>query len=382
MQESSKIKIGITGQIGFVGSHLYNTLGLYPDCYERIPFEDAFFDDFDALCCFVKQCDVIVHLAGMNRHPDPQVIYDTNLRLSKQLIAAMEAMKVGPYVLFSSSTQEEQDNLYGSSKRKGRQLLQAWAERQQAAFTGLIIPNVYGPFGKPNYNSFVATFCYKLTHNEQAKILTDSEVPLIYVGSLVKFILDKIKKYAINKSFNTESILLAHDMQAKVSDILFLLEKFKTTYVDNGYIPSLNNENEKNLFYTFHSYIDHARFYPKILEQFNDERGSFVETIRFGTGGQSSFSLTLPGITRGNHFHTRKIERFTVIKGKARIELRRIGSKEVLAFDLEGNRPAYVDMPIWHTHNITNTGKDELYTQFWINEWYNKEDGDTYFEKV
>ena len=92
--------------------------------------------------------------------------------------------------------------------------------------------------------------------------------------------------------------------------------------------------------------------------------------------------MTLPGVTRGNHFHTRKIERFTVIKGKARIQLRRIGTKEVISFDLEGSRPAYVDMPIWYTHNITNIGKDELYTQFWINEWYNKEDGDTYFEKI
>ncbi|HOF16640.1 MAG TPA: NAD-dependent epimerase/dehydratase family protein [Bacteroidales bacterium] len=382
MQEHSKIRVGITGQIGFVGSHLYNTLGLYPERYERIPFEDAFYDDFDALCRFVKQCDVVVHLAAMNRHPDPQVIYDTNLRLVKQLIEAMEAMDVRPYLLFSSSIQEEKDNLYGSSKREGRKLLHAWAERKQAAFSGLIIPNVYGPFGRPNYNSFVATFCYKLTHNEQAQILTDSEVPLIYVGSLVKIILDKIDKYAENKLFKTENVLLPHDMQVKVSDILSLLEKFKTTYIDKGYIPALNNDNEKNLFYTFHSFIEHAWFYPKVLEKFADERGFFVETVRFGTSGQTSFSLTLPGVTRGNHFHTRKIERFTVIKGKARIQLRRIGTKEVISFDLEGSRPAYVDMPIWYTHNITNIGKDELYTQFWINEWYNKEDGDTYFEKI
>ncbi len=382
MQETAKIRIGITGQIGFVGSCLYNTLGLQSELYERIPFEDSFFDDFDALCRFVKDCDVIVHLAGMNRHLDPQVIYDTNIRLVKQLIKAMERLAVRPYVIFSSSTQEEKDNLYGSSKREGRLLLQSWAERQHAMFTALIIPNVYGPFGKPNYNSFMATFCYKLTHNEQPQIITDAEVSLIYVGSLVQIMIDKIGQYAAHKPTGIDNVWLPHDMQAKVSDILLLLEKFKMQYLDNGYIPSLTNENERNLFYTFHSYIDHAQRYPKLLEQFVDDRGSFVETIRFGTGGQSSFSVTLPGVTRGNHFHTRKIERFTVIKGKARIQLRRIGSDEVLTFDLDGKSPAYVDMPIWYTHNITNIGNDELYTQFWINEWYNKEDGDTYFEKV
>jgi UDP-2-acetamido-2,6-beta-L-arabino-hexul-4-ose reductase len=107
-----------------------------------------------------------------------------------------------------------------------------------------------------------------------------------------------------------------------------------------------------------------------------------VETIKLGVGGQVSFSTTVPGITRGNHYHTRKIERFTVIKGKARIQLRKIGTDEVMDFYLDGNEPSYVDMPIWYSHNITNIGEDELYTQFWINEWYNPADGDTYFEEV
>lgn len=122
--------------------------------------------------------------------------------------------------------------------------------------------------------------------------------------------------------------------------------------------------------------------FPVKLRQHIDDRGTFVETIKIGIGGQVSFSTTIPGITRGNHFHTRKIERFTVIKGKARIQLRKIGTYEVLDFYLDGNEPSYVDMPIWYTHNITNIGEEDLYTQFWINEWYNPEDGDTYFEEV
>jgi UDP-2-acetamido-2,6-beta-L-arabino-hexul-4-ose reductase len=107
-----------------------------------------------------------------------------------------------------------------------------------------------------------------------------------------------------------------------------------------------------------------------------------VETIKLGSGGQVSFSTTKPGIIRGNHYHTRKIERFTVIKGQARIQLRKIDSNKIYEFFLDGSKPAHVDMPIWHTHNITNIGTDDLYTQFWINEWYDETNPDTYFEPV
>lgn len=376
------IKIGITGQAGFVGTHLYNMAGLYPEQIERIPFEDVFFEDQDRLKGFVRRCDVIIHLAAMNRHPDPQVLYETNLRLVQQLITAMETEKVTPYVLFSSSTQEERDNEYGRSKREGRALLEEWAERNGASFTGMVVPNVYGPFGRPGYNSFIATFCHKLTHGEQPEVLVDSNVRLIYVGSLCEYIFEKIFRKAPHVEPVVERTEIPHDFEKKVTDILALLENYKTLYFDQGIIPELKDRNEVNLFNTFRCYIDLSGHFPVKLAQHADPRGIFVETIKLGVGGQVSFSTTVPGITRGNHFHTRKIERFTVIKGSARIQLRKIGTAEILNFDLDGSDPAYVDMPVWYTHNITNTGNDELYTQFWINEWYNPEDGDTFFEKV
>jgi UDP-2-acetamido-2,6-beta-L-arabino-hexul-4-ose reductase len=128
--------------------------------------------------------------------------------------------------------------------------------------------------------------------------------------------------------------------------------------------------------------MDIKNYFPVKFTQHTDPRGSFVEVIRLGVGGQVSFSTTVPGITRGNHYHTRKIERFAVIKGKALIQLRRIGTDEVLDFYLDGTEPAYVDMPIWYTHNIKNIGDDILYTNFWINEFYNPDNADTYFEDV
>ncbi len=371
------LKIGITGQAGFVGTHLYNTLGLFPEEFERIDFQKEYFEDPNQLNEFVAQCDVIVHLAAMNRHNDPQVIYDTNIGLVEKLIQSLDQTKSKAHVLFSSSSQEERDNLYGKSKKEGRELMIDWAEKAGGKFTGMIIPNVFGPFGHPNYNSVVATFCHKLAHNETPTIEVDGELKLIYVGELVEAILSEIRKGKSNAE-----LVIAHTSESKVSQLLSLLECYKAAYQDKGIIPSLNTTFELNLFNTFRCYMDIATHFPVKFVEHTDPRGSFVEIIRLGVGGQVSFSTTVPSITRGNHYHTRKIERFAVIKGKALIQLRRIGTDEVLDFYLDGAEPAYVDMPIWYTHNIKNIGEEVLYTNFWINEFYDPNDPDTYFENV
>lgn len=389
----SKMKIGITGQAGFVGTHLYHTLGLFPDKYERITFEDEFFQNADELNKFVSQCDAIVHLAAMNRHNDPELIYNTNIVLVKQLIAACESTNCKPHILFSSSTQEEYDNPYGKSKKAGRKLFEQWAERNGARFTGFVIPNVFGPFGNPYYNSVVATFCHQLTHDEIPKIEVDSEIKLIYVSELVYRIIERINLHNVlqeDTQFHLlpesvipcNTIYIAHTSQIKVSNLLRKLESYKKNYFEKGVVPNLDSQFDLNLWNTFLCHIDHSSFFPYKLKLNLDYRGSFVEIIKLNSGGQVSFSSTIPGITRGNHFHTRKAERFTVIKGKACIELRQIGTSKVLSFKLDGQQPSFVDIPVWHTHNITNIGGEELYTIFWINEHYNSKDQDTYYENV
>ena len=381
---SHMIKIGITGQAGFVGTHLYNTLGLYPVEFARVPFEDEFFEDPSKLEAFVKECDAIVHLAAMNRHGDPQVIYDTNIRLVNQLIEAMEKTGSAPHLLFSSSTQEESDNPYGRSKKEGRNLFGQWADKNNAQFSGFIIPNVFGPFGHPFYNSVIATFCHQLTRNETPRIEVDTEIKLIYVSELVKHFIDIIELMRNQHGSHCviDEIAVQPTSKIRVSTLLKVLQTYKTNYFSHGEIPSLDNPFKLNLFNTFISYIDHQSFFPLKLKKNTDDRGSFVETVKLNSGGQVSFSTTVPGITRGNHFHTRKAERFVVIKGKARIQLRKIGTDKIMSFELNGNQPSFVDMPVWHTHNITNTGDEELYTIFWINEFYDSADPDTFFEAV
>lgn len=371
------IKVGITGQAGFIGTHLYNTLGLYTEMFIRIPFEDNFFSHEGKLKDFVKSCDTIIHLAAVNRHSDPKVLYETNLKLINQLIAACEATESAPHIIFSSSIQEEQNNLYGSSKREGRALLRKWAEKNNAHFTGLIIPNVFGPFGNPYYNSFIATFSHQLTNKETPRIEIDANVRLIYVAELI----DEIIK-CINSTKSRPEYKIRHTSELKVSEILKLLTSFKKDYLDAGSFPVLKNNFETNLFNTFRSYIDIGSFFPFNLKKNEDQRGIFVEILKTGVGGQVSFSTTKPGVTRGNHYHTRKIERFAVIQGDASIELRKVGTKEIFKFILSGTNPCFVDMPIWFTHNITNIGKSDLVTIFWINEYYDPRDPDTFIEIV
>jgi UDP-2-acetamido-2,6-beta-L-arabino-hexul-4-ose reductase len=370
-------RVGITGSNGFVGYHLYQTIALKKEEFVLIEFERNFFEDDQALDNFVKNCDVIVHLAALNRHNEPQVIFDTNTSLVKKLIAALERINSKCHLIISSSTQEERANLYGKSKKEGRLLLSEWASQSGGRLSGLVIPNVFGPFSHPNYNSVIATFCHRIARGETAKIDVDGDLKLIYVGELVEEILNVVRN-----NDNTHELLITHTAEAKVSEILSLLQYFRKSYQDDGEIPVLLNDFQYKLFNTYRCYMDVASYFPKKFVQHPDNRGSFVEIARQGIPGQTSFSTTLPGITRGNHFHTRKIERFAVVKGKALIQLRRIGSEEVFDFYLNGDEPAYVDMPIWYTHNVKNIGEDILYTIFWINEPFDPNDPDTYFEIV
>jgi len=375
----TQVKVGITGQNGFMGSHLYNFLSTKSDTVERINFKRDYFQDKAMLQEFVKSCDIIVHTAAMNRDDDKQVIYDTNVNLVQSIVDACVAAHVTPKIIFSSSIQEEKNNLYGKSKRDGRQVFENWSKKHGGSIASLIIPNVFGPFGKPFYNSFIATFCHQIIEDEEPTIVNDSIVNLIYINQLSQAFYEEIIK---QNGEPIRSYVVEHTSSRKVSEILNLLKVYKKQYVENGQIPKVDlNSFELDLFNTFTSFIP-KDYFPREFVKHTDNRGAFVEIMRAGSAGQSSYSTTVSGITRGNHYHTRKVERFAVISGKARIQLRKINTNEVFNYELDGSKPAYVDMPIWYTHNITNVGDTELITLFWINEPYNPEDPDTYFVEV
>jgi UDP-2-acetamido-2,6-beta-L-arabino-hexul-4-ose reductase len=370
------IKIGVTGSNGFIGWHLCRTLELSINKFELIEFKRDWFNQVIELDTFVSKCDIIVHLAGVNRHNEERTIYNSNVGLAEILIESFIRTSFKGHVLFSSSIQEDRLNTFGNSKKTARELISNWANNSGAKFHGLIIPNVFGAFGLPFYNSVISTFCHQLVNNETPKIENDATLNLIYVNDLVKNIIELFDKES-NGNIN-----IKYTDSLKVSEILKLLIRFKYTYLENGQIPNFLNQFEINLFNTFRSHFNLQNHYPVKYKNNIDERGNFVEIIRIETGGQVSFSTSKKGVVRGNHFHTRKIERFSVIKGKALIQLRKIGTSEIFNYYLSGDEPAYVDMPIWYTHNIKNIGEEELYTIFWINEFYDVNDSDTYFEQV
>jgi UDP-2-acetamido-2,6-beta-L-arabino-hexul-4-ose reductase len=372
-----KNKRGITGRNGFIGTHVYNVLSLQPDKYELIEIKQTHWDIVDHFYELINSCDAVIHLAGVNRHTNSDFIYDENIRLAELLVNVLYKVKHPIQLIFSSSLQENTDTPYGKAKKKSRALFEKWSKDTGNIFWGCVIPNVFGPFGKPFYNSFVATFCYQLTHQGTPEIQTDAIVPLLYVDDLVAEF-EKILQLPVGNAYQeiTASKVL------KVSDVLLQLQYFTEEYLHKGIIPELQDKFAIQLFNTYRSYIPHEKLFPKMYVEHSDNRGAFVELIRLGIGGQVSFSTTLPGITRGNHFHTRKIERFSVIKGKAKMELKRYGCSEVHTFYLDGANPCYIDIPIWYYHNITNIGEDVLYTIFWISEQYNPDDADTYFEKL
>ncbi|HWV74886.1 MAG TPA: NAD-dependent epimerase/dehydratase family protein, partial [Pseudosphingobacterium sp.] len=228
------IRIGVTGQNGFIGSHLKNTIGLSSDEFVLIPFSREYFDLPAMIDEFVSSCDVIVHLAALNRDEDQENLYNQNTKLVDNLIASLIRTEVRPHIVFSSSTQEEKGNSYGKSKRTGRGKFQDWARKYDGKFTGLLIPNVFGPFGKPYYNSFIATFCSQLVSGLEPHIDHDAQVSLIYVGELVEEIMRIVRKKHVEDLY-----MIKPTASCTVSEVLLKLQSFKEKYFSKGEIPSL-----------------------------------------------------------------------------------------------------------------------------------------------
>ena len=374
------MNIGITGQSGFIGSYLTKHINYKKKEFKIIPFSRDFFDSKIKLNNFVKKVDVLIHLAGLNRHKSQNYIFEKNLELACKLVSSLESTNSCPHLIFASSTQESENNKYGRSKLECKVIFEDWSKKSKGKLSTLIIPNVFGPFCKPFYNSVVATFCDQIANNLKPKINIDKNVGLIYVGDLVEIIIDTCAKK--NNSGSTITRFIDLSEKIKVSNLLKTLLDYKNLYCERGEIPDLSNDFKKNLFITFITYLKFEKFFPFNFIVNSDSRGSFTELMRSYSSGQTSFSITKPGITRGNHFHTRKVERFSVIKGIAKIEFRKINTKEKLSFILDGSLPSFVDMPVWYTHNITNIGDTDLYTLFWVDEFFNEDDPDTFFEQV
>ena len=373
---TKRIRVGITGVEGFIGSHLRARLSLREQI-ELVDYDRAFFEDAsDRLVDFIRACDVLVHLAGMNRG-DPEEVYRVNVALMRSLTCGLSRVEAPPRVLFASSTHEGRDDAYGRSKRDARQMLHAWARGAGAHATTLIIPNVFGDRGRPFYNSVVATFCHQIARGETPKVHEDAELSLIFINELTEV----VEQHILEPLVDGERREVSPSCTARVSEILSWLRQFHHSYTVDRVLPRLGTRFEHHLYTTFVTYLE-AESRAQSLPVRTDERGSLCEVVKWERGGQVFFSTTKPGFVRGNHYHTRKIEKFCVVRGDALIRMRHIDEEVVLEYRVSGDAPVSIEMPIFHTHSIENVGQGELLTLFWANEVFDPEDPDTFYEQV
>lgn len=358
------MKVVLTGAGGFLGWHTRLRLHALTD-HEVVPVTR---DDWDGLAAAVAAADAVLHLAGVNRGTDAEVD-DGNATLAADVARAVRAARRPVRVVFANSVQHGNGTPYGAGKARAAEVL-ASLRVEGHPVVDVRLPNVFGEHGRPRYNSFVATFVHAVVAGETPDVI-DRPVELLHAQDAAQALIEGLT--------TSEPRLDPRGREVGVAEVLSLLLEFDASYGrGDGTVPDLSTPLRVALFNTYRTALFPHR-YPLRLVPHSDPRGTFVETVRCRGGeGQASVSTTVPGITRGEHYHLTKIERFAVVQGQATIALRRMFHDDVVAFEVSGDEPCAVDMPVGWAHNITNTGDDVLVTQFWSHELFRPDAPDTF----
>jgi UDP-2-acetamido-2,6-beta-L-arabino-hexul-4-ose reductase len=368
-------RVLITGSKGFIGSNLLINLKHDPNV-ELYEFETV--DSVEYLNRALKEADFIFHLAGVNRPEKAEDFKIHNSDLTKFIVDNLLELKRNIPLVLSSSIQAELENEYGKSKLEAEKHIKRYCE---AGGQGIIFrfTNVFGKWCRPNYNSVVATFCHNIAHDIDISISDPArEIEIIHVDDIIA----EFKKIIRSGKKDDECKIhgISPSYRVKLGDLARILYEIKGM-VNSVNIPDMRDDLIKKLHSTYLSYIPVNNANYKIQKQ-TDERGYLFELIKSKSLGQIFISKTKPGITRGNHFHHLKNEKFCVIEGSAVIKFRHLITGEKKEFHVNGVEPEVVNILPGYTHSITNTGKDDLITIFWANEPFDKNNPDTYFENV
>lgn len=361
------MRIVLTGADGFLGWHTRARLRALTD-HEVVAVGRR---QWPELVDQLRGADAVIHVAGVNRG-DPDELEQSNIDLARAVADGIRTSGSVSRVVFANSIQAGNDSPYGTGKAAASELLAAAAVDTGSEFTDVLLPNLFGEHGRPRYNSFVATFVDAVLDGVLPTI-DDRPVHLLHAQSAAQSLLDGLA--------GSETRVDPVGTPATVQGVFSRLAEFDALY-RTGDLPALTSAFDVDLFNTLRA----ARFperTPIAMTPRSDDRGRLVEVVRtHGGQGHTFVSTTRPGVTRGEHFHLRKIERFVVLSGQARISLRRLFSSEVVAFDVAGDVPVAIDMPTMWAHNITNTGDTELTTLFWANELFDPAAPDTIPERV
>lgn len=369
------MKILVTGAKGFIGKNLIAELKNqnYQDIYE---FDlDSKQEQLDVFC---RDCDFVFHLAGVNRPTDTKEFMEGNFGFTSILLETLKKYHNTCPIMISSSIQAALNNPYGLSKKAGEDLMFEYAKETGAKILIYRFPNVYGKWCRPNYNSAVATFCHNIANDLPITINNrDTLMHLVYIDDVFYELISAMKGHGHQIG---DYYYVPVEDEVTLGQIVDTLYSFKENR-KNKEIPNFSSHFEKSLYSTYLSYLPVDKFsYP--LEMHIDNRGSFTEIIRTLEKGQFSVNIAHPGITKGNHWHHTKNEKFLVVYGHCLIKFRKIDSNEIITYDVSGDKLEVVDIPVGYTHSITNIGKEDSVTLMWCNESFDSNKPDTFFLEV
>lgn len=382
------MKILVTGAKGFVGKNLCSRLknvrdgkcNIYPGLHISEVMEYDIDTDPEVLDDYTAKADFVFNLAGVNRPQDPKEFMEGNFGFASRLLSSLEKAGNKCPVMISSSTQAALANPYGESKRAGEQLMREYSEHTGAPVLIYRFPNLFGKWCRPNYNSAVATFCNNIACGLPIQVNNPAtELTLVYIDDLVEEMISALQGKE-HKEGDFCKVPVEH--KATLGEIVELLHKFEAQ-PRTLMLPSIPEGSfAKKLYSTFLSYLPKEKVSFE-LKMNKDRRGSFTELLKTPDCGQVSVNVSLPGITKGEHWHDSKWEFFIVVSGHGLIQLRKIGEEEVLNFEVNGEKIEAVHMLPGYTHNIINLSDTEpLVTVMWANEAFDPQRPDTYFEKV
>lgn len=366
----------VTGADGFVGRNLCAALGRRTEL-DLVRYDVA--SAPEVLEDGLRRAAVIFHLAGVNRPKDPAEFQTGNTELTARICTRLAELGRSPKLVLASSVQAELDNPYGLSKRGAEEALQRYADVTGAEGVVHRLKNLFGKWCRPNYNSVTATFCHNLAHGLPIQISdAANRIDLTYIDDVVAAFSAEIEAPPATPRFRMAPALPSRSVTlGELAALIRSFQALRTSLV----LPALDDPFVKRLYATYLSYLEPEAF-AYGLEVRSDARGSLAEFLKAPGAGQVFISRTRPGITRGNHYHHTKTEKFLVLEGQALIRLRRIDGTHVEAIPVQGADYRVVDIPPGYTHSITNTGAGELVTLFWASEVFDPERPDTFFEMV
>jgi UDP-2-acetamido-2,6-beta-L-arabino-hexul-4-ose reductase len=369
------MKILVTGANGFVGKNLIAELNNrgYKEIYKFDIDTDKFLLDE-----YAKKCEFVFHLAGVNRPKDEKEFMEGNFGFTSELLNLLKKYNNKSPILITSSIQAERGNPYGNSKRAGEELLFDYSNETGAKALVYRLPNLFGKWSKPNYNTVVATYCYNIARSLDIQMNNpEAELTLCYIDDVID---EFIRALEGNPTKTNEycSVPVVH--QIKLGELADRIKSFKDSR-NNLSIPNMEDTLTKKLYSTYLSFLPEDSF-SYDLKMNCDNRGSFTEFIRTPDRGQVSVNVAKPGITKGNHWHHTKNEKFLVVSGTGIIRFRKIDSDEINEYKISGEKLQVVDIPTGYTHSIVNIGDTDMVTVMWVNEAFNPEKPDTYFLEV